>query len=133
MIAYVRNLDIISTYLLFNIVQQSLRDNAVTRHIALDSVTVFVFISVDSADVMISHNATNLFSSNHFLLLIIEYVVIIAHLGKESSSCFILYILTALSFTFIATSTFSIIVVGYFFCVGASVWRLGFSLLASFA
>jgi hypothetical protein len=85
MIAYVRNLDIISTYLLFNIVQQSLRDNAVTRHIALDSVTVFVFISVDSADVMISHNATNLFSSNHFLLLIIEYVVIIAHLGKESS------------------------------------------------
>jgi hypothetical protein len=82
MIAYVRNLDIISTYLLFNIVQQSLR---VTRHIALDSVTVFVFISVDSADVMISHNATNLFSSNHFLLLIIEYVVIIAHLGKESS------------------------------------------------
>ncbi len=68
MIAYVRNLDIISTYLLFNIVQQSLR---VTRHIALDSVTVFVFISVDSADVMISHNATNLFSSNHFSLLII--------------------------------------------------------------
>jgi hypothetical protein len=78
MIAYVRNLNIISTYLLFNVVQQSLRDNAIARHIAFDSVIVFVFISIDSCDTMITHNATNLYSSDHFLLLIVDYVAIIA-------------------------------------------------------